>query len=137
MAEIEIVENECRLRLVRAVCNSDLSVFSTSGSRSSSPLSSGHHGELSSSQVHEVSLPDLHPGTIISPLVGTVYIAPEPGAGPFVLPGHVVQAGQIVLIIETMKVMNPIRATKAGTVIQILVNDAQPVEYGDPLIVIE
>ncbi|ACI98357.1 acetyl-CoA carboxylase biotin carboxyl carrier protein [Rhodospirillum centenum] len=81
--------------------------------------------------------PAAHPGALKSPMVGTAYAAPEPGAAPFVRQGDTVKAGQTVLIIEAMKVMNPIKAPKAGTVTQILVEDAQPVEFGEVLLVIE
>jgi acetyl-CoA carboxylase biotin carboxyl carrier protein len=72
-----------------------------------------------------------------SPMVGTVYLSPEPGAAVFVKTGDTVKSGQTLLIIEAMKVMNPITATAAGVVRQILVDDGQPVEFGEPLIVIE
>ena len=72
-----------------------------------------------------------------SPMVGTAYLAPEPGADNFVKVGDSVKSGQTLLIIEAMKVMNPITATESGTVKSILVDNAQPVEYGQPLIVIE
>jgi acetyl-CoA carboxylase biotin carboxyl carrier protein len=72
-----------------------------------------------------------------SPMVGTVYLSPEPGAAVFVKTGDNVKPGQTLLIIEAMKVMNPITATAAGVVRQILVDDGQPVEFGEPLIVIE
>ena len=72
-----------------------------------------------------------------SPMVGTVYLSPEPGAAVFVKTGDTVKSGQTLLIIEAMKVMNPITATTAGVVRQILVDDGQPVEFGEPLIVIE
>jgi acetyl-CoA carboxylase biotin carboxyl carrier protein len=72
-----------------------------------------------------------------SPMVGTVYLSPEPGAAVFVKTGDTVKPGQTLLIIEAMKVMNPITATAAGVVRQILVDDGQPVEFGEPLIVIE
>lgn len=72
-----------------------------------------------------------------SPMVGTVYLSPEPGAAVFVKTGDTVKPGQTLLIIEAMKVMNPITATTAGVVRQILVDDGQPVEFGEPLIVIE
>ena len=78
-----------------------------------------------------------HPGAVTSPMVGTAYLAPEPGAGTFVSKGDTVNAGDTLMIIEAMKVMNPIKAEKAGTVTQILVQDAQPVEFGDVLMVIE
>lgn len=75
-------------------------------------------------------------GAMKSPMVGTVYLAPEPGASDFVKVGDSVKEGQTLLIVEAMKVMNPITADKAGTVKSILVENAQPVEFGQPLIVI-
>ena len=71
-----------------------------------------------------------------SPMVGTVFLSPEPGAGPFVSVGQAVKEGDTLMIIEAMKVMNPIIAPKGGTITQIMVSDAQPVEYDQPLIVI-
>lgn len=78
-----------------------------------------------------------HPGTVKSPMVGTVYLAAEPGAAPFAAVGGQVNAGDTLLIIEAMKVMNPITAPKAGTIKQILVQDAQPVEFDQPLVIVE
>jgi acetyl-CoA carboxylase biotin carboxyl carrier protein len=78
-----------------------------------------------------------HPGALTSPMVGTAYVSSEPGGPPFVRVGDTVKAGQTVLIIEAMKVMNPIKAPKAGTVSQVLVGDAQPVEFGEVLMTIE
>jgi acetyl-CoA carboxylase biotin carboxyl carrier protein len=72
-----------------------------------------------------------------SPMVGTAYLSPEPGAKPFIAPGQSVKAGDTLLIIEAMKVMNPITAPKGGKVAQILIGDAQPVEFDQPLVVIE
>ena len=74
---------------------------------------------------------------ITSPMVGTVYLSPEPGADAFIGEGDSVKAGQTLLIVEAMKVMNPITAPKAGTVRSILVGDAQPVEFGEPLVIID
>ena len=71
-----------------------------------------------------------------SPMVGTVFLSPEPGAVPFVSPGQAVKEGDTLMIIEAMKVMNPITAPKAGTIKQVMVSDAQPVEYDQPLVVI-
>ena len=81
--------------------------------------------------------PASHPGAVKSPMVGTVFLAGEPGARPFVSPGQTVKEGDTLLIIEAMKVMNPIVAPTAGTVTQVLVLDAQPVEYDQPLVIIE
>jgi acetyl-CoA carboxylase biotin carboxyl carrier protein len=78
-----------------------------------------------------------HPGAVPSPMVGTAYWAPEPGAKPFIEVGAKVSVGQTLLIIEAMKTMNQIPSPRAGTVMQILVEDGQPVEYGEPLVIIE
>jgi acetyl-CoA carboxylase biotin carboxyl carrier protein len=81
--------------------------------------------------------PASHPGAVKSPMVGTVFLAGEPGARPFVSPGSVVKEGDTLLIIEAMKVMNQISAPRSGTVTRILVVDAQPVEYDQPLVIVE
>jgi acetyl-CoA carboxylase biotin carboxyl carrier protein len=81
--------------------------------------------------------PTKNPGLVSSPMVGTAYRAPEPGAKPFVEIGSEVKAGETILIIEAMKTMNQIPAPHAGTVTQILIEDGQPVEFGEPLMIIE
>jgi acetyl-CoA carboxylase biotin carboxyl carrier protein len=78
-----------------------------------------------------------HPGAVTSPMVGTAYLSPEPGAAAFVEVGGSVKEGQTVLIVEAMKTMNAIPAPRSGTVTRILVGNAQPVEYGEPLMIIE
>jgi acetyl-CoA carboxylase biotin carboxyl carrier protein len=78
-----------------------------------------------------------HPGAVTSPMVGTAYTAPEPGADAFIEVGTVVKKGQTLLIVEAMKVMNPITAPKDGTISQIFVQNAQPVEFGEALVIIE
>ena len=81
--------------------------------------------------------PSKHPGVVISPMVGTAFAAPEPGAKPFIDIGSKVKAGDTLLIVEAMKTMNQIPAPRAGTVVQILFEDGQPVEFGEPLVIIE
>jgi acetyl-CoA carboxylase biotin carboxyl carrier protein len=81
--------------------------------------------------------PTQHPGCVRSPMVGTAYLAPEPGAPPFAEVGTRVTQGQTLLIIEAMKTMNHIPAPKAGTVTRVLVQNGQPVEFGEPLAIIE
>ena len=78
-----------------------------------------------------------HPGLVTSPMVGTAYMAPSPGAATFVKVGDMVSEGQTLLIIEAMKTMNQIPATRSGRVTQIIVSDGQPVEFGEPLLIIE
>ena len=81
--------------------------------------------------------PASHPGALKSPMVGVAYLAPEPGKPNFIAVGDSVAVGQTLLLIEAMKTYNPIRAAKAGKVTQILVEDGSPVEYGEPLVIIE
>ena len=92
-------------------------------------------------QAANTDMPDAitsdHPGAVTSPMVGTAYTAPEPGAQTFVKKGDNVSEGDTLIIIEAMKVMNPIKAHKGGTVTQILLENGQPVEFGDVLMVIE
>ena len=78
-----------------------------------------------------------HPGAVKSPMVGTVYTAPEPDAPAFITEGATVTAGQTMFIVEAMKVMNPITAPKAGTVVKIFVQNAQPIEFGEALVIVE
>ncbi|MGI9524842.1 MAG: acetyl-CoA carboxylase biotin carboxyl carrier protein [Hyphomicrobiaceae bacterium] len=89
-----------------------------------------HSSPISQDQIN-------HPGAVKSPMVGTVYLAPEPNAPPFVEAGSSVSEGQTVLIIEAMKTMNHIPAPRSGTLRQILVANSQPVEFGEPLFIIE
>jgi len=81
--------------------------------------------------------PTKHPGVVLSPMVGTAYRAPEPGAKPFVDVGTEVKVGDTLVIIEAMKTMNQIPTPRAGVVTQVLVEDGQPVEYGEPLVIVE
>ena len=78
-----------------------------------------------------------HPGAVLSPMVGVAYLAPEPGATPFIALGQAVTAGQTLLLIEAMKTFNQIKAPRAGTVTRILVAAGAPVEYGEPLLIVE
>jgi acetyl-CoA carboxylase biotin carboxyl carrier protein len=81
--------------------------------------------------------PAKHPGVVTSPMVGTAYVGPEPGGRPYVEVGSRVSIGDTLLIVEAMKTMNQIPSPRAGTVIQILIEDGQPVEFGEPLMIVE
>lgn len=81
--------------------------------------------------------PARHPGAVLSPMVGVAYLSPEPGAPPFITVGQSVAAGQTLLLIEAMKTFNQIKATKSGIVTRILVSPGSPVEYGEPLLIVE
>ena len=129
LTEIEIERSGLRVRVARNV-----------GTAAAAP--SAYHGgpaAAAAASASATAVADLskHPGVVPSPMVGTAYWAPEPGAKPFIEVGAKVSAGQTLLIIEAMKTMNQIPSPRAGTVTQILVEDGQPVEFGEPLVIIE
>ena len=128
LTEIEIERTGLRVRIARNV-----------GIAASVPMQ--HVAAAPAVQVAPVAAAaadvSKHPGMVPSPMVGTAYWAPEPGAKPFVEVGTKVSAGQTLQIIEAMKTMNQIPSPRAGTVTQILVDDGQPVEFGEPLVIIE
>lgn len=127
LSEIEFAEGEKRIRVTRPTAAQTVAV-------QAAPV-------LAAAPVAAVAAPAgrpaAHPGAVTSPMVGTAYLAAEPAGTPFVRPGDVVKAGQTVMIIEAMKVMNPIKAPRGGTVAEVLVSDAQPVEFGEVLLIIE
>ncbi len=125
LTEIEIEHEGKRVRVARTVT---VGAGASSIDAGRSPREAGERG---AKEEHH------HPGTVHSPMVGTAYRSPEPGAPPFVEAGTKVTAGQTILIIEAMKTMNHIPAPYAGTVLAVLVDDGQPVEYAEPLAVIE
>lgn len=128
LAEIELAEGERRMRVARALAQ-------PAAFAAVAPIAPAHHAEAIAAPT-AASLAT-HPGAVTSPMVGTAYLQPEPEAPRFVEVGDAVRVGDTLLIIEAMKVMNPIKAPKAGTITQILVSDGQPVEYGEPLMLIE
>ncbi len=129
LTEIEIERAGLRLRVAR-----NISVAATMPV----PVTHAAHVPVAATTAAPAAA-DLskHPGAVTSPMVGTAYWAPEPGAKPFIEVGSKVSVGQTLLIIEAMKTMNQIPSPRAGTVTQILVDDGQPVEYGEPLVIIE
>jgi acetyl-CoA carboxylase biotin carboxyl carrier protein len=128
LTEIEIERAGLRLRVARNVS------IAASMPASFQPAASATAAAAASVAVADVAK---HPGAVPSPMVGTAYLASEPGAKPFIEVGSKVTIGQTLLIIEAMKTMNQIPSTRAGTVTQILVEDGQPVEFDEPLVIIE
>jgi acetyl-CoA carboxylase biotin carboxyl carrier protein len=128
LTEIEIENEETRVRVARTVSIANVAMPSTPAAHGPPP----HQGTA------PPAAPDAaHPGTVHSPMVGTAYLAPSPGEKPFIDVGSQVRQGDTLLIVEAMKTMNQIPAPKAGKVTRILVEDGQPVEYGEPLLIIE
>ena len=140
ISELEITEGEGRVRIVKAAVHQAVPMPTVmSAPVAVAPVAVADGVSASSSPPPAaVEAPAKAPtGHVVkSPMVGTAYLSSEPGAAPFVTVGSQVKAGDTLLIIEAMKVMNPITADKAGTVKAILVENAQPVEYDQPLVVI-
>lgn len=142
LAEIEVKReyaesDELKVRLSRAAAIP--AGIAPQGPALAPPVPLPHHlapTAHSSAAIEPPEGPDLS-NAVTSPMVGTVYLAPEPGADPFVSPGDQVSEGQTILIIEAMKTMNHIPAPRGGKVQTILVDNAEPVEFGEPLIIIE
>lgn len=130
LTEIELAQGEARIRVARE----PQAVVShvTPPPAPPADVSPPQTAEASA----EVAFAD-HPGAVSAPMVGTAYLTPEPGAQPFVGLGDEVREGQTLLIIEAMKVMNPIRAPKTGRIAQLMVSNGDPVEYGELLLIIE
>ena len=125
LAEVEITEGDRSIRVVR---------------NGVTPATAAPVGTAAPSAVAAPAPPasnEPHPGAVTSPMVGTIYLAASPGAAPFVKAGSQVAEGDTLLIVEAMKVMNPIPAPRAGTVKSILVDDGQPVEFDEPLLILE
>jgi len=130
LTEIEVERGGVRVRVVRQQALAPAPTTFVPSAFVETPLAAPIEAPL-------VVDPTKHPGLVVSPMVGTAYRASEPGAKPFIEIGSMVAAGDTLLIIEAMKTMNQIPAPRSGTVTQILFEDAQPVEFGEPLLIIE
>ncbi|MDP2331139.1 MAG: acetyl-CoA carboxylase biotin carboxyl carrier protein [Reyranella sp.] len=130
LGEIELADGDRRIRIARpTVTYAAAPMAAPSASpavAATGPAAAAGAGDIAK-----------HPGAVKSPMVGTAYLAPEPGKPNFVVAGDKVTAGQTLLIIEAMKTFNPIKAPKSGTVVQILIENAQPVEFGEALMIVE
>jgi acetyl-CoA carboxylase biotin carboxyl carrier protein len=132
LSEIEYAVGDHRIRVAREI---------TVNTAPANGYTNGHVAPLSAEASPPAAAPATtaveHPGTVTAPLVGVAYLAPQPGDAPFVRVGDMISKGQTLLIIEAMKVMNQIRASRAGRLVRIFVDDSDPVEYGAPLMLIE
>mgnify|MGYP002628722674 FL=1 len=133
LGEIELVDGERRIRVARPAITYATApiVPAASPAAATPPVAATSAGPTGSGDLGK------HPDAVKSPMVGTAYLAPEPGKPNFVAVGDKVAAGQTLLIIEAMKTFNPIKAAKAGIVAQILIENAQPVEFGEALMIVE
>lgn len=127
LSEIEIEKAGLRLRVARNL----QVVASAYAAPAATPGAAAAAGSAKPTDISG------HPGLVASPMVGTAYMAPSPGANTFVKIGDMVTEGQTLLIIEAMKTMNQIPSPRAGRVTQIIISDGQPVEFGEPLMIVE
>jgi acetyl-CoA carboxylase biotin carboxyl carrier protein len=128
LTEIEISEGDARIRVVREQPAAVAHVQPGPWPTQTAPVAATEPA---------APVVEGHPGAVRAPMVGTVYLTPEPGGPPFVSLGEEIREGQTLLIIEAMKVMNPIRAPRGGRLVQLLVNSGDPVEYGELLMIVE
>ncbi|OYV40118.1 MAG: acetyl-CoA carboxylase biotin carboxyl carrier protein subunit [Acidocella sp. 20-61-6] len=132
LTEIELAEGDRKLRLARVIAPVNMPVMAAPGAVPA-PVSL----TLPEPAAEQKADPAKHPGLVKSPMVGVAYLSAEPGAAPYVSVGQSVEAGATLLLIEAMKTFNQIKAPRAGTVKQILVTAGAPVEYDEPLLIIE
>ncbi|MCX8998874.1 acetyl-CoA carboxylase biotin carboxyl carrier protein [Rhizobiaceae bacterium BDR2-2] len=130
LSEIEVEQDDLRIRVSRnaTIVQAAAPVYASAPAPAAAPAAAAPAAPVSAKD---------NPNAVTSPMVGTIYLAPAPGASPFVEVGAQVKEGQTLLIVEAMKTMNQIPAPRAGKVTAILVENAQPVEFGEPLVVIE
>lgn len=132
LSEIEVEHGELRLRLARTLVSAAPATTHVVHAAPHAPAAAPPPPAVAAKPD-----PAKHPGAVPSPMVGTAYLSPEPGATPFVKIGDTVAEGQTLMVVEAMKTFNPIPAPRAGKVTAILVTDAQPVEFGEPLLILE
>jgi acetyl-CoA carboxylase biotin carboxyl carrier protein len=133
LTEIEVNEGETKIRVARqpAAIAASFPAMAASAPLPAAPVADIAVGKAAGSADSE------HPGAVRAPMVGTAYLTPEPGADPFVSVGSEVKEGQTLLIVEAMKVMNPIRAARSGRIAKIMVTNGDPVEYDELLLIID
>lgn len=129
LGEIEVENGNHRLRISRG--SSNVTTVAAAPVAVSAPVAAVVEAAPAAPEAQN------HPGAVKSPMVGTAYLSPEPDAAVFINVGDTISQGQTLLIVEAMKTMNPIAAPKGGKIVEILVDDATPVEFGQPLVIIE
>ena len=137
LTEIEVEHGELRLRLARTLVAAPAHTHVVHSAPAPAALPAPAAPVPAPAAPAAPTPAAAHPGAVPSPMVGTAYLSPEPGAPPFIRVGDTVNAGQTLMVVEAMKTFNPIPAPRAGKVTAILVTDAQPVEYGEALVILE
>jgi acetyl-CoA carboxylase biotin carboxyl carrier protein len=133
LTEIEVQDGDRRIRVARTVSMAAPAAVAVAPAAVPAPAAAA----AAPAPAPVLAAPTEHPGAVKSPMVGTAYLAAEPGAAPFATIGKQVAAGDTLLIVEAMKVMNAIPAPRAGKVVQVLVENGQPVEFDQPLVIVE
>jgi len=131
LTEIEIAEKDSRIRVARAHPPAAANAPAPVPAIAVAPLAAA------APVVEAAADPGKHPGAVLSPMVGVAYLSPEPGSAPYVTVGQTVTIGQTLLLIEAMKTFNQIKVTKPGVVARVLIASGTPVEYGEPLMILE
>ena len=138
LTEIEVSEKDARIRVARVITAAPAQYFAAPQMGPQMGMAPQMPAPAAVAAAPEpAGFDEKHPGLVTSPMVGVAYLASEPGAAPFITLGAKVAAGQTLLLIEAMKTFNQIKAQKAGTVTRILVETGTPVEYGEPLVLVE
>jgi acetyl-CoA carboxylase biotin carboxyl carrier protein len=132
LTEVEIADKDTRIRVVRGTISTGAAMQTSVPAPNGVSESATRHAAMAGTDGGAN-----HPGSVTSPMVGVAFLAPEPGAPNFVATGQEVSIGQTLLLIEAMKTFNPIKATRAGTVTKIVVQNSTPVEYGELLMIVE
>ena len=136
LTEIEVEQGELRIRVARELTAAPQQVtYAAAPAPVAAPAPTAAPAPAAAAPAAEAA--PARGDAVKSPMVGTAYLAPQPGADNFIKVGDKITAGQTLLIVEAMKTMNPIPAPKGGVVVEILVGDGQPVEFGEPLVVVE
>lgn len=136
LSEIEVEHGELRLRIARTLTAAAAPVTHMVAA-APAPVAHAPAAPPPAAAAAPAADAASHPGAVPSPMVGTAYLSPEPGAPTFIKVGDTVNAGQTLMVVEAMKTFNPIPAPRAGKITAILVSDSQPVEYGEPLVILE
>jgi acetyl-CoA carboxylase biotin carboxyl carrier protein len=137
LSEIEVEHGELRLRLARTLVAAAPAAASAFVAAAPAPIAAAAPAPAPAAAAPAAADMSKHPGAVPSPMVGTAYLSPEPGAPAFIKIGDSVNQGQTLMVVEAMKTFNPIPAPRAGKITAILVTDAQPVEFGEPLVILE
>ena len=137
LTEIEVQDGDRRIRVARTVAMAPAPAPALAMAAPAAIAAAPAAPAIAPAPAPALAAPSEHPGAVKSPMVGTAYLAAEPGAAPFIAVGKQVAAGDTLLIVEAMKVMNPIVSPRAGRITQIFVENGQPVEFDQPLVVVE